>query len=88
MPLADTGRRLNRFFRMSPRFELAGQEVRVRIPSAPEDRPRDFGVEVYRWRALTPPAPSLPSLTPARRERGGVKRLALKPSPSSPGGRA
>jgi len=63
VPLADTGRRLNRFFRMSPRFQLTGQELRVRIPSAPGDRPRGFGLEIYRWRALTPgpsPAPSLP----------------------------
>jgi dolichyl-phosphate-mannose-protein mannosyltransferase len=56
VPLADTGRRLNRFFRMSPRFRLTGQEVRVRIPAKPEDRPRGFGVEVYRWRSGTDPA--------------------------------
>lgn len=51
----DTGRRLSRFFRVSPRFQLTGQEVRVRIPSRPEDRPRGFGLEVYRWRPAAAP---------------------------------
>lgn len=46
----DTGRRLTRYFRLSPRFQLTGQEVRVRIPSAPQNRPRGYGLEVYRWR--------------------------------------
>ena len=50
IPVYDTGRRLNRFFRTSPRFQLTGEEVRLRIPSLPADRPRDFGVEIYRWR--------------------------------------
>lgn len=50
VPLADTGRRLNRFFRMSPRFQLRGEEARVRIPATLDDRPRGFGLEVYRWR--------------------------------------
>lgn len=50
LPLVGTGRRLNRFFRMTPRLQLTGQEVRVRIPSTPEDRPRSFGLEIYRWR--------------------------------------
>jgi hypothetical protein len=55
----DTGRRLTRFFRMSPRFQITGQEVRVRIPARPEDRPRGFGLEVHRWRPSTPaPAPA------------------------------
>jgi hypothetical protein len=49
VPLAYVGRRLNRFFRVSPRFQLRGDEVRVRIPAAPDDRPRGFGLEVYRW---------------------------------------
>jgi hypothetical protein len=56
VPVADTGRRLTRFFHMSPRFQLTGQEIRVRIPSQPEDRPRGFGLEVYGWR----PAPAAP----------------------------
>lgn len=50
VPVFDTGRRLNRFFRLSPRFQITGQEIRVRIPSRPEDRPRGFGLEVHRWR--------------------------------------
>lgn len=56
VPVADTGRRLNRLFRTSPRFALTGQEVRVRIPSAPEDRPRGFGLELYKWRPSSAPA--------------------------------
>lgn len=51
VPLADAGRRLNRYFRMSPRLQLTGQEARIRIPATPQDRPRGFGLEVYRWRA-------------------------------------
>ncbi len=51
LPLAGTGRRLNQYFRMTPRLQLTGQEVRVRIPSTPEDRPRSFGLEIYRWRS-------------------------------------
>jgi hypothetical protein len=63
----DTGRRLTRFFRMSPRFVITGQEVRVRIPARPEDRPRGFGLEVHRWRASPPvPAPA-PATGPAAR---------------------
>jgi hypothetical protein len=62
VPVADTGRRLSKFFRLSPRFQLTGEEIRVRIPSKPEDRPKGFGLEVYRWR----PAAS-PTVTPAAR---------------------
>jgi hypothetical protein len=54
LPLAYIGRRLNRIFRMSPRFQVTGQEIRVRIPSPPQDRPRGFGLEVYRWRPSVP----------------------------------
>jgi hypothetical protein len=54
----DTGRRLTRFFRMSPRFQITGQEVRVRIPARPEDRPRGFGLEVHRWRPAPSPDPA------------------------------
>jgi hypothetical protein len=56
----DTGRRLNRLFRTSLRFPLSGQEVRVRIPSRAVDRPRGFGVELYRWRPSQAPAPARP----------------------------
>lgn len=59
----DTGRRLTRFFRMSPRFQITGQEVRVRIPVRPEDRPRGFGLEVHRWRQDVP-VPAPPPATP------------------------
>ncbi|HSG38296.1 MAG TPA: glycosyltransferase family 39 protein, partial [Thermoanaerobaculia bacterium] len=52
----DTGRRLNRFFRLSARTQLTGQEVRVRVPAVSSDRPRGFGVELYRWRPAPAPA--------------------------------
>ncbi len=54
----DTGRRLNRLFRTSPRFALTGTELRVRVPSTPVDRPRGFGLEIYPWRPG--PAPARP----------------------------
>lgn len=54
IPLAFSGRKLNRYFHVSPRFELRGEEMRVRIPSRPEDRPRGFGIEIYRWRPSVP----------------------------------
>jgi len=81
VPLADTGRRLNRFYRTSRRFELTGQEVRVRIPAAPQDRPRGFGLEVYRWRSAgregvnsplpRSPAPAAPPPASASSEAAG-----------------
>jgi hypothetical protein len=64
VPVALTGRRLSRYFRTSPRFQL-GQEIRVRIPSKPEDHPRGFGLEVYRWRPARPPAPAPAAPAPA-----------------------
>ncbi len=54
----DTGRRLNRLFRTSPRFSLTGTEMRVRVPSTPDDRPRGYGLEIYTWRPG--PAPAQP----------------------------
>jgi hypothetical protein len=60
VPVYDTGRRLNRLFRTSPRFALTGQELRVRIPSAPDDRPRGYGLELYSWRPTQAPAPARP----------------------------
>ncbi|HSS51589.1 MAG TPA: glycosyltransferase family 39 protein [Thermoanaerobaculia bacterium] len=57
IPLGDTGRHRNRFFRTSPRFELAGGESEVRIAAASGDSPDDFRLTVYRWR-LTPAAAS------------------------------
>ena len=62
VPVADTGRRLNRLFLTSPRFAFTGQELRVRIPSEPVDRPRGFGLELYSWRPA--PANSPPPRTP------------------------
>ncbi len=56
VPAVDTGRRLNRLFRLSPRFQLQGQEVRVRVPAVGTDRPRGFGLELYRWRPAPAPA--------------------------------
>ncbi|HEX6902667.1 MAG TPA: glycosyltransferase family 39 protein [Thermoanaerobaculia bacterium] len=56
VPAVDTGRRLNRLFRLSPRFQLQGQEVRVRVPAVGTDRPRGFGLELYRWRPAPSPA--------------------------------
>jgi hypothetical protein len=55
--MTNTGRRLSRYFRMSPRFQLRGEEVRVRIAASPQDRPRGFGLEIYRWRPEIPPSP-------------------------------
>jgi hypothetical protein len=52
----DTGRRLNRLFRTSPRFALTGTELRVRVPSTPDDRPRGYGLEIYPWRPAPVPA--------------------------------
>ena len=57
VPVFDTGRRLTRYFRLSPRFELTGEELRVRIPVAPDVPPRGFGLAVYRWRAAPLPSP-------------------------------
>jgi hypothetical protein len=57
VPLANTGRRLSRYFRMSPRFQFRGEEVRVRIAASPQDRPRGFGLEIYRWRPAIPASP-------------------------------
>jgi hypothetical protein len=60
VPVFETGRRLNRLFRTSPRFALTGAELRVRIPSAPDDRPRGFGLELYSWRPAPTPPPARP----------------------------
>jgi hypothetical protein len=54
VPLTYSGRRLNRYFHASPRFQLRSGEVRVRIASRPEERPRGFGLEIYRWRSSVP----------------------------------
>jgi Dolichyl-phosphate-mannose-protein mannosyltransferase len=53
VPLGETGRHRNRFFRTTPRFELARGETEVRLAAAPQDAPDDFRLTIYRWR---PPA--------------------------------
>jgi dolichyl-phosphate-mannose-protein mannosyltransferase len=55
VPLAYSGRKLSRYLHVSPRFQPRGDEARVRIPSRPTDRPRGFGLEIYRWRPSIPP---------------------------------
>jgi Dolichyl-phosphate-mannose-protein mannosyltransferase len=74
IPIFDTGRHRNRLFRTSPRFQLSGQEIRVRIPAPPGNPPASFRIEVNRWRpgaALVPssgegrPTSSPPPHTPA-----------------------
>jgi len=52
--LGETGRHRNRFFRTSPRFELAAGESEVRLAAAPEDSPDDFRLTIYRWRPAAP----------------------------------
>jgi hypothetical protein len=54
IPIFDTGRHRNRLFRTSPRFQLSGQEIRVRIPALPGSPPASFRVEVNRWRPAAP----------------------------------
>jgi hypothetical protein len=57
VPVFDTGRRLNRLFRTSPRFPLAGTEQRVRVPGIGTDAPaRGYGLELYQWRPAPAPA--------------------------------
>ncbi|MEA2604349.1 MAG: hypothetical protein QOF89_5341 [Acidobacteriota bacterium] len=57
IPLFDTGRHRNRLFRTTPRFQLSGQEIRVRVPALPANPPGSFRIEINRWR----PAASLPA---------------------------
>lgn len=54
--LGETGRHRNRFFRTSPRFELAAGESEVRLAAAPSDSPDDFRLTIYRWRPAAPAA--------------------------------
>ena len=57
VPIFDTGRRLNRLFRTSPRFTLDGTEQRVRVPGIGTGDPaRGYGLELYEWRPATAPA--------------------------------
>jgi hypothetical protein len=54
IPIFDTGRHRNRLFRTSPRFQLSGQEIRVRVPALPSNPPGSFRVEINRWRPAAP----------------------------------
>ncbi len=57
--LGETGRHRSRFFRTSPRFELAAGEGEIRLAADPEDSPGDFRLTIYRWRPAAP-APASP----------------------------
>ena len=50
LPLTETGRRGKRRRLVTPRFELSGQEERVRVPAPPGVPVRPYRVELYRWR--------------------------------------
>ena len=54
IPLGDTGRHRNRFFRLSPRFDLAAGESEIRLAAAPEDAPDAFRLTIYRWHPAKP----------------------------------
>jgi hypothetical protein len=58
LPLGETGRHRNRFFRLTPRFELAGGEGEVRLAAAPLDAPESFRLTIYHWRLAAPAAAS------------------------------
>jgi len=50
LPLTETGRRGKRRRLVTTRFELSGQEARVRIPAPPDMPVRPYRVELHRWR--------------------------------------
>jgi hypothetical protein len=50
LPLAETGRRGKRRRLVTARFELSGQEARVRVPAPPDVAVRPYRLELYRWR--------------------------------------
>ncbi len=50
LPLTETGRRGKRRRLVTPRFELSGQEERVRVPAPPDIPVRPYRLELYRWR--------------------------------------
>jgi hypothetical protein len=50
LPLTETGRRGKRRRLVTPRFELSGQEERVRVPAPPDMPVRPYRLELYRWR--------------------------------------
>lgn len=49
LPLTETGRRGRRRRLVTPRFELSGQEERVRIPAPPDMPVRTYRLELHRW---------------------------------------
>jgi hypothetical protein len=49
LPLTETGRRGKRRRLVTARFELTGQEARVRIPAPPEVPVRSYRLELVRW---------------------------------------
>jgi hypothetical protein len=49
LPLTETGRRGKRRRLVTPRFELSGQEERVRVPAPPDMPVRPYRLELYRW---------------------------------------
>jgi 4-amino-4-deoxy-L-arabinose transferase-like glycosyltransferase len=50
LPLYETGRRGKRRRLVTARFELTGQEARVRVPAPGEVALRLYRLELYRWR--------------------------------------
>jgi hypothetical protein len=50
LPLTETGRRGKRRRLVTARFELSGQEERVRVPAPPGIPVRPYRLELYRWR--------------------------------------
>jgi len=50
LPLTETGRRGRRRRLVTQRFELTGQEERVRVPAPPDVPVRPYRLELYRWR--------------------------------------
>ena len=49
LPLTETGRRGKRRRLVTPRFELSGQEERVRVPAPPDMPVRPYRLELHRW---------------------------------------
>ena len=50
LSLTETGRRGRRLRLVTPRFELSGEEARVRIPAPPEMPVRNYRLELHRWK--------------------------------------
>jgi hypothetical protein len=50
LSLTETGRRGKRRRLVTPRFELSGQEARVRVPAPPDVPVRPYRLELHRWK--------------------------------------